>query len=104
MRRLVYAVPVLAFAGIAWFLFASLKGPPPDFLPSALIGKPAPHIALPPLDAGAASFSPRDLAAGHVSVVNVFASWCAPWPSRINPSAACTAAALAPWRVVSNTL
>ena len=40
--------------------------------------KPAPRLTLPALDAQAASFTPADLAAGHVSVVNVFASWCAP--------------------------
>ena len=43
-----------------------------------LIDKPAPRIALPALDARAKAFAPADLAAGHVTVLNVFASWCVP--------------------------
>ncbi len=49
-------------------------------LPSALIGKPAPAFALPAIEGLAGVARPRDedLREGHVSVVNVFASWCAP--------------------------
>jgi cytochrome c biogenesis protein CcmG/thiol:disulfide interchange protein DsbE len=47
-------------------------------IPSALIGRPAPRLELPPLDALAQGFGPRDLTSGHVTVVNVFASWCVP--------------------------
>jgi len=47
-------------------------------VPSALLNKPAPRLVLPALDGGSAAFTPADLAGGHVSVVNVFASWCAP--------------------------
>src|SRR6201986_5125751 len=43
-----------------------------------LVGKPAPVTPLPALDAQAQSFGPADLRSGHVTVVNVFASWCAP--------------------------
>jgi cytochrome c biogenesis protein CcmG/thiol:disulfide interchange protein DsbE len=78
MRRLIYIVPVLVFGGLAYLLFHSLSAPPPDELPSALIDKPAPPIALPPLDGKSGSFSHRDLVAGHVTVLNVWASWCAP--------------------------
>jgi len=77
VKRALYIVPVLLFAGLAWFLFHSLIAPPPDQLPSALIGKPAPSIMLAALDANAKGFGPADLK-GHVTVVNVFASWCAP--------------------------
>jgi cytochrome c biogenesis protein CcmG/thiol:disulfide interchange protein DsbE len=78
MKRWIFALPVLAFATIAYFLFQSLAAPPPQILPSALIDKPAPHLTLPALDAATEGFGPRDLAAGHVTVVNVFASWCIP--------------------------
>ncbi|MGN6516418.1 MAG: DsbE family thiol:disulfide interchange protein [Rhizomicrobium sp.] len=81
MKRLIYIVPVLAFVAIAAFLFAGLverTHTAPDVLPSMLIGQPAPRMSLPPLDAQAKAFSTADLRAGHVSVVNVFASWCAP--------------------------
>ncbi|HEY4115890.1 MAG TPA: DsbE family thiol:disulfide interchange protein [Rhizomicrobium sp.] len=78
MNRLIYIVPVLAFGGLAYLLFHSLSAPPPDELPSTLIGKPAPPLSLPPLDAKAKGFSRDDLAAGHVTVLNVWASWCVP--------------------------
>jgi cytochrome c biogenesis protein CcmG/thiol:disulfide interchange protein DsbE len=78
LRQLLYVVPVLAFGVLAWFLFASLNGSPPDQLPSALVDKPAPPIGLPPLDQGATAFSRNDLTSGHVTVMNVWASWCVP--------------------------
>jgi cytochrome c biogenesis protein CcmG/thiol:disulfide interchange protein DsbE len=77
MKRAIYIIPVLLFAGLAYFLFHSLIAPPPEELPSALIGKPAPALTLAPLDANAQGFGPSNLK-GHVTVVNVFASWCAP--------------------------
>ena len=78
MRRALYIVPVLVFAALVFVFFDSLRGPPPDQLPSVLIDKPAPHVALPPLDEKAVGFASSDLAAGRVTVVNFFASWCAP--------------------------
>ena len=78
MKRLLYIVPILAFGVLAWFLFASLNGSPPDQLPSALVDKPAPPIALPPLDKNTKPFTQSDLASGHVTVMNVWASWCVP--------------------------
>ena len=50
VKRLIYIVPVLAFAVLAYVLFASLIAPAPDTLPSALLNKPVPDIALPALD------------------------------------------------------
>jgi cytochrome c biogenesis protein CcmG/thiol:disulfide interchange protein DsbE len=78
VRRLIYILPAFAFVVLAGVLFHSLMQPAPDVLPSALIGKPAPHLELPPLDAAAQGFGPRELSSGHVTVVNVFASWCVP--------------------------
>ena len=78
MKRWLYALPVIAFLLLAYFLFHSLFGQPPDLLPSALIDKPAPEIDLAAIDAGTPGFSRADLAAGHVTVVNFFASWCVP--------------------------
>jgi cytochrome c biogenesis protein CcmG/thiol:disulfide interchange protein DsbE len=78
MKRAIYVLPIAAFAVLAFFLFKSLWSPPPDLVPSALLDKPAPRLVLPALDAQSAAFTPADLAAGHVSLVNVFASWCAP--------------------------
>ena len=78
MKRAIYLLPVAGFAVLAFFLFKSLWSPAPSLVPSALINKPAPRLVLPALDQQTAAFTPADLAAGHVSVVNVFASWCAP--------------------------
>jgi len=78
VKRLLYVLPVVAFAAMAFFLFRVLLNPAPQALPSALVDKPAPTVEVPPLDGAAAGFGPRQLKAGHVSVVNVWASWCAP--------------------------
>lgn len=81
MSRWLYLLPALAFAAlIAMFATSLLRSSsePPDMLPSALIDKPAPRVPLPALDEKASAFAPQDLAAGHVTVVNVWASWCIP--------------------------
>ncbi|HZQ39365.1 MAG TPA: redoxin domain-containing protein, partial [Rhizomicrobium sp.] len=78
MKRALYIVPVLLFAALAFVLFNSLRAPPPNELPSALIGQAAPKLKLPPLDSKAAAFGPADLSSGHVTVLNVWASWCVP--------------------------
>jgi len=78
MKRWIYLLPVACFGLLAFFLFKSLWGPPPDLVPSVLVNRPAPKLVLPGLDDRSAAFTTADLAAGHVSVVNVFASWCAP--------------------------
>jgi cytochrome c biogenesis protein CcmG, thiol:disulfide interchange protein DsbE len=72
-------LPVLAFAALAGlFLVRLLSGADPARVPSALIGRPAPTLALPPV-AGLSTpgLAPGDLRGG-VTVVNVWASWCAP--------------------------
>jgi cytochrome c biogenesis protein CcmG/thiol:disulfide interchange protein DsbE len=48
-------------------------------IPSALIGKPVPEFALPPLLEGGQGLNAADLRRGGGPVlVNVFASWCVP--------------------------
>ncbi|GGB39041.1 thiol:disulfide interchange protein [Roseibium aquae] len=74
-------VVFLALAGL--FLFQLTMGNDPSEIPSALINEPVPETQLPPVEglvkAGAPvpGFSREDLL-GQVTVVNVFASWCAP--------------------------
>jgi cytochrome c biogenesis protein CcmG, thiol:disulfide interchange protein DsbE len=58
-------------------LFLRLGAGDPALIPSALIGQSAPPLTLPGLD-GAAGPTDADLRQGHVSLVNVFASWCEP--------------------------
>jgi cytochrome c biogenesis protein CcmG/thiol:disulfide interchange protein DsbE len=77
MKRLVYILPVIGFLVVAGFLFRALFLTPTTFLPSTLINQPAPKLELAALDDQTQGFGPKDLAAGHVSVINVFGSWCA---------------------------
>jgi cytochrome c biogenesis protein CcmG, thiol:disulfide interchange protein DsbE len=76
-RRWLALLPLAAFAALAALLFVRLNAGDPSRLPSALIGQSAPPLTLAGLD-GAAGLSDADLRAGHVSVVNVFGSWCQP--------------------------
>ena len=83
-RRLWMLAPVLVFAGLAALFMVGLQGGDPSKLPSALVGKPAPALALPPVEGllsggtqvpGLAS---TDISNGKVTVLNVWASWCGP--------------------------
>ena len=76
-RRWVAFLPLAGFAVVAALLFARLYAGDPARLPSALIGQSAPPFTLSGLD-GAPPPTDADLRQGHVSVVNVFGSWCQP--------------------------
>ena len=78
MKRLLYVIPVALFGILAYLLFDSLYAPPHDQLPSAVLNKPAPQFSLPPLDSKTKGFTRADLTTGHVTVLNVWASWCVP--------------------------
>jgi cytochrome c biogenesis protein CcmG, thiol:disulfide interchange protein DsbE len=91
MNRWFYLAPVVAFLLLAVFLFRSLWAPPPSVIPSALLNRPAPRLVLPALDSQSAAFTPADLRSGHVSVINVFASWCAPCRTETDQLAALAA-------------
>lgn len=76
MNRLVAAAPVLALlALLALFAGYSLHRKP-HIEPTALVGKPLPDIALPPL-AGGGALPLRSLAKGPL-LLNLYASWCGP--------------------------
>ena len=72
--------PLGVFLLLAGLFVVRLFSGDPSKLPSALIGRPAPAFTLPAVEGltGVAGFSDADLRQGHVSVINVFASWCAP--------------------------
>jgi cytochrome c biogenesis protein CcmG/thiol:disulfide interchange protein DsbE len=77
------ALPLVAFAVLAALFWFRLGDGDPSKIPSALIGRPAPQTALPPLEglaSGGAQVPGLDPAVfkGKVSVVNVWASWCVP--------------------------
>ena len=77
MRRAAVFIPLAIFLALA-AVFLFRIGGDHSVVPSALIGKPAPQLALPALDgANRPALDPASFK-GNVTVVNVWASWCAP--------------------------
>ena len=74
--RLLALLPLVIAAGVAAVFFWSLQNSD-DRLPSALLEKPVPEFSLPPIAGDGPGLSSEDLR-GQVSLVNVWASWCAP--------------------------
>lgn len=76
-RPLLFMLPVALFALVGVFLAIGLTRDP-STLPSALVGKPAPNFALPPLQGRDTHGLARADLGGQPMLVNVFASWCVP--------------------------
>jgi cytochrome c biogenesis protein CcmG/thiol:disulfide interchange protein DsbE len=73
-------LPLALFLLLSGLFLIRLFAGDASHVPSALIGKPAPQFELPALDglAGVPGLKTEDLRKGHVSLINVFASWCGP--------------------------
>jgi len=70
-----YLVPLIAVAGLLIALGWGLTNDPKN-IPSPLLGKPVPSFELPPVRGRTLGLSDANLN-DSVSLVNVFASWCA---------------------------
>jgi len=82
-RRILVLLPLVLFLALTALFLVRLFSGDPSRIPSALIGRPAPAVDLPPMEGlerdgkqipglSAADFR------GNVTVVNVWASWCIP--------------------------
>lgn len=85
MRRLGVLIPLVLFIALVALFYFRLFAGDPSTIPSALIGREAPDFSLPPVDglkhadgSPVPGFSRSDLGDGHVTVINVFGSWCVP--------------------------
>lgn len=83
-RSWLYFAPLLFFGALSLLFLFRLFAGDASRVPSALIGKRAPELALPSLEgllrngAPVPGIAPADLRAGRITILNVFASWCAP--------------------------
>ncbi len=82
--RAIVLAPLAIFAALAGLFLVRLFAGDPATLPSALLGRPVPAFALPPL-AGlmhegvpVPGLTSADLKGGKVTIVNIWASWCGP--------------------------
>ena len=80
---LLILLPLVVFLALAGLFLYRLGSGDPALLPSALIGRPVPQTELPPLAGVERDGKPvpglnTATFAGHVTVLNVWASWCVP--------------------------
>jgi cytochrome c biogenesis protein CcmG/thiol:disulfide interchange protein DsbE len=81
--RLPLLIPLALFLALAGVFLLRLYGGDISEVPSALVGKPAPEFALPPLEGMTTNGAPvpglaRADLDGRITLLNVFASWCGP--------------------------
>jgi len=82
-RRILVLIPLAVFLALTAIFLVRLFSGDPSRIPSALIGRPAPAVDLPPVaglerDGKAIPGISAAEFRGNVTVVNVWASWCIP--------------------------
>jgi DsbE subfamily thiol:disulfide oxidoreductase len=80
-RRLLPLIPVLIFIVLVVFFVRRLDliehGNAPDVIPSVMINRSLPDFKLPSLIEGKPDVTSASVK-GHVTLINIFASWCLP--------------------------
>ncbi len=74
MKRVIFILPVLVFAGVIGAFVDGLQRDPSQ-IPSVLIDRPLPQFDLPGVNRGAPGFATQEFK-GEPKLLNVFASWC----------------------------
>jgi cytochrome c biogenesis protein CcmG/thiol:disulfide interchange protein DsbE len=78
MKRWLLWLPFIGFVLLFAVVTFGLKKPAERTIKSALVGKPLPDFALPPVVPGKPGLASRDIVGGRPRLLNVFASWCLP--------------------------
>ncbi len=78
MRRWLLWTPLALFGLLFAVVASGLIKPADRTVRSALIGKPLPEFALPPLAPGKPGLSTAVFRQGQPRLLNIFASWCIP--------------------------
>jgi len=79
--RIGFLIPIAAFFVLTGLLAYGLYFGDPKEIPSVFINEPAPPVALDPIEGyreADGGLTDERLREGHVSIVNVWASWCVP--------------------------
>jgi cytochrome c biogenesis protein CcmG/thiol:disulfide interchange protein DsbE len=77
VKRVLPFIPVVVILALGALFAGYGLHHDPQVIPAALVGKPLPKVALPPLTGGGPA-QPIGSAIKGPAIVNVFASWCAP--------------------------
>ena len=83
VQRAIVLLPFICFVALAGLFFVRLHAGDPGRIPSALIGHPVPGTNLPAVPGLERDGKPMPGVSaadfrGHVTIVNVWASWCVP--------------------------
>lgn len=80
MKRALIWAPLVVFLVLVALAAAGLFGRNERTVPSRLVGKPMPALALPPIIAGRPGIAASDTGP---RLVNIFASWCVPCAAEV---------------------